>query len=77
MVNYSDSTKMFSETDIIKMLDFLIALTILKYLFCLMDVFFNRQLITINIHVLTKLMDLFKLFCDFLEVELHIMMLSL
>jgi hypothetical protein len=28
--------------------------------------------ITINIHVLTKLMDLFKLFCDFLEVELHI-----
>jgi hypothetical protein len=34
MVDYSDSTKMFSETDIIKMLDFLIALTILIYLFC-------------------------------------------
>jgi hypothetical protein len=45
MVNYSDSTKMLSETDIIKMLDFLIALTILKYLFCLVGVFFNRQLI--------------------------------
>ena len=29
--------------------------------------------ITINIHVLIKLMDLFKLFCDFLEVELQIM----
>jgi len=45
MKNHSDSTKIFSETDITKIMEFLVT----TYFLCLVDVFFNRQSIDIPI----------------------------
>jgi hypothetical protein len=60
--NHFDSTKMFSETDIINMLEFLIDNI---YLLCLMDVFFNRQ----SAYLWVQTVLLFSPTCSFIRMR--------